>query len=255
MYRIIQIVFLIISFQSLSQDIEVLGKYVYYEKEDSIAYHDFDHIRMIYDSNFTLIYQEMKRELGNEDDDLFFEDFRKSPELTIKGFITKTDTIKYVYSQNCLTGEKFIINDGDTTHIYKIECLNNEVVSITYLNDEYYNKDTLIKTENGEFWKITMTNGDVEYIYREFDSKGRLILSRDGLKSMTDFNTGNFHKFEFNDRKFTEKVTHSRVGVEDKYGDFETNYYDENWILIKKESIELHNGIKTLRIFEYTRIE
>jgi hypothetical protein len=142
MKKIIQIAFIILSFQSHSQEIEMLGTYVYYEQEDSIAHYSFEHIKMIYDSNYNLVYQEMKRDLGNVDDNLFFEDFRNSPELTIKGFISKTDTLEYIYTENCITGKKYIIDDGDTTNIYEIECVNDEVVKVKCIKG-YLTTDTL----------------------------------------------------------------------------------------------------------------
>jgi YD repeat-containing protein len=112
----------------------------------------------------------------------------------------------------------------------------------------------LIRVDNIDYWRTTLPNGKIEYSLRKFDSKRRITLYRSGLTSMTD-STGNFTRFDYDDEKHIETITSSSIGVENKYETIVSNYCDDNWITIKREIIEIHDGVNTLRRFEYTRIK
>lgn len=253
MNRILEIVFCIISFSSFTQEIEVKGIYVHYESGDSSANYSFYHSTTVYNSQYKKIYEVMRRELNDENSSVFFEDSRLAPELIVKGFVNDNDTSKYIYTQNCATGKKYIIENGDTNYRYMIECVNNEVVKIVCV-EGFPTTDTLIKIDNGEYWKTTLPNGKIKYSFRQFDQKGRTILYRSQMENMND-STGNFSRYKYDDENYIETVTSSSVGVEDKYATIVKTYCDEMWIPLKKEVIEINDGFKTIRIFEYSRVK
>lgn len=253
MRRILEIVFVLITFGCNAQNVTMLGRYTFYQSEDSIATFSIPQSKTIYNSDDQKIFESYYTELGDSTADIFFEDFEKSPELIVKGFISDGDTSKYIYTEDCSNGEKFIIHDNDTNHRYRIVCINNEVVKIVS-TDEFPTSDTLIKEDGKEYWVSTLPDGNKEYSMRQFDSKGRMVLYRWGMTSMSD-SEGNFTRYEYDDQNYIETITSSTIGVEDKFGTLVVNYCNKNWITLKREVIELNNGLKTTRRFEYTRIE
>ena len=114
--------------------------------------------------------------------------------------------------------------------------------------------DTLIKVGDKEYWKTTFPDNTIEYSMREFDKERRMVIARWGMSNRSD-STGNFSKYEYDDEEYIETITSSRIGVEDTFGTIVINYCNSNWIPLKREVIELNDGIKTLRRFEFTRVE
>lgn len=253
MRRILEIVIVLITFGCNAQNVTMKGMYTFYQSGDSVASFSLPHSKTIYNHDSEKIYEEYFTELGDSTSDLFFEDYRKSPELIIKGSISEGDTSNYYYTQNCTTGDKFIIQGNDTTNRYTINCVNNEIIKIV-CTEGFLTSDTLIKVDEKEYWKTTLPDGTIEYSMHQFDKKGRMIWSRWGMSNMSD-STGNFLHFEYDDKNYIETITSSAIGVEDKYSTIVINYCNRNWIPIRREVIELNNGTRTLRRFKYTRIE
>lgn len=253
MKRIIGIVILLITLGCNAQNITLKGRYTFYQNGDSIRSFSLPHSKTTFNSEHEKVYEEYFKKLGDSTSDLFFEDYTQSPELIVKGTISKNDTSKYYYTQNCASGKKYIIQGNDTTNRYSILCVNNEVIKVVCTKG-YLTSDTLIKISDKEFWKTTLPDNTIEYSMRQFDKNGRILLSQWGMSSMTD-STGNFSRFEYDNKKHIETITSSTIGLEDKYGTVVVNYCDRNWIPIKREVIELNNGVKTLRRFECIRID
>jgi hypothetical protein len=252
MKRILEIAIFLFAFGCNAQDVVIRGIYTFYQSEDSTASFSLPHSKTIYNSDFEKIYEEYHTELGDSTSDLFFEDFRNSPELFITGFISESDTSKHIYTENCVTGKSYNIRDDDTTDRLTIECINNELVRVAPTNSlETY--DTLIMRGNIHYWKSILPEGKLEFSnFQQFDSKDRVILFKNRL---TLDATENFTRHNYDDEKYIETITSSAIGVEDQYASIVINYCDKNWILIKREVIEIHDGVKTLRRFEYTRID
>ncbi len=253
MRRILQIAFILIAFKSTAQNVTMLGRYTFYQSEDSVGTFSLPQSKIIYNSDHQRIFESYYTELGDSTADIFFEDFEKSPEIVVKGFISAGDTSKYIYIEDCSNGEKVVLFGNDTIHRYSISCINKEVVKIVS-TDEFPTSDTLIKENGREYWVSTLSNGDKEYSMRQFDSKGRVIFYRWGMTSKSD-SEGNYTRFEYDDQNYIETITSSTIGVENKFGTIIVNYCDKNWITLKREFIELNDGARTIRRFEYTRVE
>lgn len=253
MRRILEIAIVLLTFGCNAQNVTMLGRYTFFQSEDSTATFSLPQSKTVYNSAYEKVFDSYYTELGDSTTDIFFEDLSKSPELIVKGFISSGDTSKYVYTQNCSKGEKYIIHDGDTTSRCNISCINNEIVKIV-CTEGFMTSDTLIKIDGKKYWVSTLPDGTVEYFMRQFDQKGRMILYRWGMPNISS-TEGNFTTYEYDDENYIETVTSSTTGVEDKYGTVVINYCDKNWITVKREVIELNDGVKTMRRFEYTRTE
>lgn len=253
MKRILEISIFLLSFTCNAQDVTIRGFYTSYQSDDSVAHFYLPHSKTIYNSNSEKMYEEYFVELGDSTSDLFFEDYRKKPELTIKGWIKDGDTSKYLYSENCETGEKLLIEGQDTSYHYTIYCVDNEVIKIVY-NDSYLSTDTLTKFKKGEYWKTTLSDGTTEYTVRKFDSQGRVIVYRDGLQKLRT-TKGNYLKIKYDDKNYIEKHTSFSRGTLRENATIIITYCDENWIPKIQLVTEIINGEKTKRRFEFFRVE
>lgn len=245
---------LFISTVSYGQDIRLEGFYTYYESEDSTAVLAEYHTTLIYNSSHEKVYEEYRLSLGDPDSDIFFEDTRQE-HVFINGRIYGTDTVKYVHIEDCELGKKFRIEGNDTTIIYSIKCQDQRLTEMHCIKGCDYSDSLIIDPKtNTEYWRTTYANGDTFYSSRQFDRKKRVILFRNMIPTIHD-SIGPYVKISYDDDEHVETVVSSNTFYDDKIKDTVITYYDDDWIPIKKEVIEMREGKKTLRRFEFRRIE
>ena len=233
MKKILEIALFLIAFGCHAQNVTIEGRYTFYQSDDSTASFSLPHSTTIYDSDSKLIYEQFFLDLDDSTSEIFFKDYRNSPETFIQGFISKKDTTtKYTHTYNCTAGKGYTIKNDDTTHRQAIECVNNELVRVASI-DSLESYDTLIRTNNTSYWKSSPPYDGIKYSYEEFDSNDRVILSLNEFSGFLN-SEGNFTRHEYDDENHIETITSSAVGVEDQFATIVINYCDDDWILVKK---------------------